>query len=143
MPPHPIESLRHEQPSTLALRPDLADLEARAERALEAASEQRERLAQELQRIRQDWAEWIISGAGAVLAVAGLIRMILFGVDLFDLIVSGGGSILTLWGASRFRRKILAEWDLRRQFDWLTEKAENLGEARRKIQQARRLGAGP
>jgi len=139
MPPDPLETLRHELPDTLALRSDLADLEARADRLLAAAHDQRDRLAQQRRRVRQDWQEWVISGVGGALAAAGLTTMILFGeISRFDLVVSGGGSILTLWSASRFRRKVLAERHLRRQFDRLAGRVANLDQARRKIRQARR-----
>jgi hypothetical protein len=142
--PDPLETLRHELAATLARRPDLAELEAQAVSVLQAARERHEQLVQERKRIRQDRSDWIINGGGGVLATAGLARMITVGeVGLLELTVGGGGSLLTLWGASRFRQKVLAERGLRRRIDRLTEYVLNLGEARRRIRQARRLQMAP
>lgn len=144
MPLHPLETLRHELPAALARRSDLAELEARADAALAAASEERDQLAQQLDRVRQDLPDWIINVGGAATAGGVLGRMILAGkFTLGDLVLGGGGSILTLWGVSRFWKKIGAERDLRRQMEHLTERVQNLDQARRRIRQARRLRGGP
>lgn len=142
--PDPLETLRHELPSTLARRPDLADLERNAGRSLRSAREERDHLARERDRLRQDWREWIINGVGGTLAVAGLARMILAGeFDLFSLLVSGFGSCLTLYGASRFFQKVGSERDLHQRIERLTERVESLDQARRRLQEARRLRAEP
>lgn len=137
---HPLEPLRHELPATLARRADLTELEAQADAVLAAAGEQRDRLAHQLERLRHDLADWIINVGGAITAAGALGKMILVGkIDLGDLVLGGGGSILTLWGVSRFWKKVGVERDLRLQMDHLTERVQNLAEARRKIRSARRL----
>lgn len=140
MPLHPLETLRHELPAALARRSDLAELEAQADAVLAAAGEQRGQLARQLERARQDLPDWIINLGGAATTGGALGKMILVGkIALGDLVLSGGGSILTLWGVSRFWRKIGAERDLRRRMDHLTERVQNLDQARRRIRRARRL----
>lgn len=134
-----LEAIRHESPEWLSRHYDLNDLESRIRTTLEAAGDTRNELERDWKGHHQSWPDWVINGLGVPIATASVIKALLSGLTIVELTLGGLGSALTLWGGSRFRRKVAFEREIRGKIVREERRVQHLERSLFKVKLAREL----